>query len=186
MNFKHDLLLIDLEMTGLEISKHEIIQIASVLLDKQTLEEKQSFMTYVKPKKWANRDPESMKINGIKKETLETAPSLKEALLEFRNINSKPVILTVWGGTLDTIFLKAGYEKCKMEYPYDYHVFNVWSFAYPLLAKKNMLKSNNRFAGFSMDELVKKFRIKQNGKRHDALTDCRLEADVLRHLIKQV
>ena len=35
MNFKKDLLLIDLETTGLDAGKHEIIQIAAILLDKK-------------------------------------------------------------------------------------------------------------------------------------------------------
>ncbi len=186
MNFKNDLLLIDLEMTGLDISKNEIIQIGSILLDKETLEEKQSFMTYIKPKKWENRDPVSMKINGISKPILEDAPSLKEAITEFVNIYNTPAIITVWGGTLDSIFLQEAFSKVKIPYPYDYHIFNIWSFAFPILAKKNKLTNKKRFNGFSMDELQKKYKIKISGKRHDALFDCRLEAELLRHLINEI
>ena len=56
MDFKKDLLLIDLETTGLEAGRHEIIQVAAVLLDKKTLKEKEAFSSYVKPVNWQRRD----------------------------------------------------------------------------------------------------------------------------------
>ena len=40
MNFYKDILLIDLETTGLDAGRHEIVQIAAVLLDKKTLKER--------------------------------------------------------------------------------------------------------------------------------------------------
>ena len=186
MNFKRDLLLIDLEMTGLETSKHEIIQIGSLLLDRKTLREKQSYMTYVASKKWENRDPVSMKINGIQKADLIGAPSLMEVLGEFVSLYGYSSMITVWGGTLDTFFLKAAFEKCKLKYGYDYHVFNIWSLAYPILAKQNKLTATGKFSGFGVDQLLKKYKIKVDGKRHDALTDCRIEAEILRHIMKEL
>ena len=42
MNFERDILLIDTEFTGFDIDKHEIIQLAAVLLDKKTLKEKRA------------------------------------------------------------------------------------------------------------------------------------------------
>lgn len=186
MNFYKDLLVIDLEMTGLDPMKHEIIQIGAVLLDKISLQEKQSFMTYIRPTKWRNRDNQSMKINNIEKELLNTAPSLKEAILEFNQLFNKPVIICVWGGILDAIFLQKAYTKCHIPYSFDYHVFNIWSLAYPFMAIKNQLKDSTRHAGFSLDGLLKTLKVPIPLHRHDALVDCRLAAEALRQLVNKL
>ena len=65
MDFKKDLLLIDIEATGLDPKRHEIIQLAGILLDKKTLKEKKSFNAYIRPRKWSVRDKASMKVNKI-------------------------------------------------------------------------------------------------------------------------
>ena len=55
-NFKKDILLIDCEFSGFDIQKHEILQLAGVLLDKRTLKEKKYFSSYIRPGLWKNRD----------------------------------------------------------------------------------------------------------------------------------
>ena len=48
MNFKRDILLIDTEFSGFDVpKKHDLLQIAAVLLDKKTLKEKK-FLELVK------------------------------------------------------------------------------------------------------------------------------------------
>ena len=41
--FNKDLLVLDIESTGTDVTKHEIIQLAGILLDKKTLKEKKVF-----------------------------------------------------------------------------------------------------------------------------------------------
>ena len=53
MNFKKDILLVDTEFTGFDLQKHELVQLAAVLLDKKTLKEKKVFSSFVKPE-WAH------------------------------------------------------------------------------------------------------------------------------------
>ncbi len=184
-NFKKDLLLIDLEMTGLNVEKHEIIQIAAVLLDKKTLKEKLAFNAFAKSIRWQNRDPESMKVNGIKKEWVKNAPVLSVVLKAFhKKFKPKNVILSNYGGPMDMDFLRKAYAENKIKWEFDYHYFNLWCYFYGVLASKNLLNNKKKFTGFSLDDLVKKFKIKDLGSRHDALTDCRIEAEVLRRMVK--
>ncbi len=184
-NFKKDLLLIDLEMTGLDVHKHEIIQIAGVLLDSQTLEEKACFNAFAKSIRWQNRDRESMRVNGIKAEWVSHAPSLSVVLKAFsKKFNPKQVILCNYGGPMDMDFLRKAYADSKLKWQFDYHFFNLWAYFFAVLARKNQLTNKKKFTGFSLDDLVKKFKIKNLGSRHDALTDCRIEAEVLRRMIK--
>lgn len=186
MKFAKDILLIDLETTGLDSTKHEIIQLAVIVLDKSTLKEKVQYSSFVKPNKWSNRDPESMAINKIDYSQVKSAPSLKQVLSELTNLTDGNVILANWGGHLDSVFLQAAFRKTKLPYPFDYHVFNIWGLAFSYLAKHNLLKNSNKFTGFSLDDLSKRFKIKDTGTRHDALTDCRIEAEVLRKIMKEI
>ncbi len=187
MDFKKDLLLIDLETTGLDATRHEIIQIAAILLDKKTLEEKEAFSSYVKPRKWANRDKESMKVNKINYAQVSDAPILKEVLTKFNRLfNPKSVILSYYGGPLDADFLRAAYKKAGVKWQFDYHYLNLWGVFYATLAAKNQLNNKKKFAGFSLEDLVKRFKIKNLGSRHEALGDCRIEAEVLRRIIAQI
>ncbi|HEX3099771.1 MAG TPA: exonuclease domain-containing protein, partial [Patescibacteria group bacterium] len=63
--FNKDLLMLDIEATGIDVTKHEIIQIAGVLLDKKTLKEKKSFTSYARPRNWGSREAEAMAVNNI-------------------------------------------------------------------------------------------------------------------------
>lgn len=187
MNFKHDLLLIDIEATGLDPVKHEIIQLAGVLLDRKTLKEKEAFTTYIKPRNWKNRDPESMKVNKIAWDDVKDAPDLKPALQKFNKAFGKNVTLSYYVGIMDIVFMQAAYKKAGLKWPFDYHFFNIWGLFYAYLAARNRLKNKKDFGGFNLEGLVQSFGIKaKKSDLHDALVDCRVEAEVLRKIIDKL
>lgn len=184
MDFKKDLLLVDLETTGLDVTRHEIIQLSAVLLDKKTLREKSFFNAYARAEAWKQRDLEAMKVNKIKKDWLDKAPPLKAVLKTFdQKFLAQNVILSYYGGPVDMDFLRAAYKRAGLLWKFDYHYFNLWALFYPFLAARGQLKNQKRFAGFSLEDLMKKFKIKSS-RRHDGLEDCRIEAEVLRKVLK--
>lgn len=183
--FNQDLLLIDLESTGLDVRKHELIEIAAIRLDKKTLKEKQRFESYIKPTNWRKRDPEAMAVNNIKYEQLAAAPSLKAVLQKFtKTFSPNSVILSHYGGNMDVIFLDAAYKKSGLKYPYDHHTFNIWVMCYAYMAKIAKLNSRKRFSGFHLEDVAEHFKISVPENRHTALADCLLEAEVLRKVLK--
>lgn len=182
--FKRDFLLIDIEATGTDITRHEMIQLAAVLLDKKTLEEKASFNSYIKPKKWALRSREAMAVNQIPWDELKDAPDMRSVLKYFVSCFPKEVTMAHYGGMIDIPFLAAAFRDSKMKYPYDYHVFDFWPVFYTYMAGQKKLTDPTKIPGFSLDSIAKHFKVKVDGKRHDALTDCRVEAEVLRHVMK--
>jgi DNA polymerase-3 subunit epsilon len=184
--FKKDLLVLDIESTGLDFHKHEIIQMAAVLLDKKTLKEKKRFESYIKPRKWANRDPEAMAVNKIPWEALKSAPDMKTVLKQFQKTFGTKVTIAPYGTILDTLMLRVAYQQSHLKYEFDYHIFDIWPLLYTYLAKKNLLKNKKRFAGFSLDDAAKHFRIKIPADRHTALTDVLVEAEVLRQILKRI
>ena len=183
MNFKKDLLLVDLEMTGLDVKRHEIIQLAAVLLDKQTLKEKRSLSFYIKPKYWERRDLESMAVNKITLGQLKKGLSLKAALTKFSKFfNPSQVVISFYGGPMDMDFLRAAYQKAGLKWKFDYHYFNLWAVFYFYLAKANRLTDPHKHAGFTLEGLAKRLKVNLKGARHDALYDCRFEAEILRRI----
>ena len=187
MDFKKDILLIDTEFSGFDLQKHEILQLAAVLLDKKTLKEKKHFNSFVRPSPalWKHRDRESMKVNRITSAMLKNAPSLREVVKLFDKTFGHNVIQAFYVGYNDKRFLVEAYRKAKVKWQFDYHYFDLWSLFYPHLAKKNQIKSKKDFAGFGLEYLIKKFSIKiDKNNLHDALVDCRVEAEVLRRVLK--
>jgi DNA polymerase III epsilon subunit-like protein len=185
MNFHKDLLLIDTEFSGFDFpKKHDLLQIAAVLLDKKTLKEKKSFNTYIKPFKWKSRDLESMAVNKITWETVKNAPSLSQAIKKFNRAFPHNVIQAFYVGYNDKRILLEAYKKAGLKWPFDYHYFDLWALFYGHLAKRNQLKSKKGFAGFGLEYLIKMLKIKiDKNQLHNALVDCRVEAEVLRKII---
>src|SRR5262245_37230598 len=119
--FKKDLLLIDLESTGLDVNKHEIIQLAGLLLDKKTLQEKARFDSYISPKNWTGRSKPAMAVNKIAWQDVKAAPDLKSVMSQFDKIFPHDVTVAYYGGLLDMPFLNAAYKQIGKPYPFDYH-----------------------------------------------------------------
>lgn len=184
--FNKDLLLLDIEATGVNVAKHEMIQLAAILLDKKTLEEKKVFSSYIKPKHWANRDPGAMAICKITWDQVKDAPPLKKVLQQFDKTFGGNVIPSTYGGNLDAIFLTAAYRNSGLKYPFEYHTFNMWPICYLYMAKHKKLINKKRFVGFSLEDIADHFKVPREQDRHDALGDCRYEAAVLRKLVKAI
>ncbi len=183
--FNKDILLIDAEFSGLDPAKNEITQIAGVLLDRKTLKEKKHFNSFIKPTKWKNRDPESVAVSGISYDQIKTAPSVSTVIRKFDKTFGHDVILAYYGGVLDITFLSATYNKAGMKFPFDHHFFNIWGVMYAYLAKSGGLTSKKNFGGFSLETMMKLFKI-ESPPLHDALVDCRVEAEILRHVMKNL
>ena len=188
MDFKRDILLIDTEFSGFDVpKKHDLLQIAAVLLDKKTLKEKKSFNTYIKPLHWNSRDRASMKVNKITWDMVKDAPSLKMAIKKFNRAVPHNVVQAFYVGFNDKRILLDAYSRAGVKWPFDYHYFDLWALFYGYLAKHNMLKSKKDFAGFGLEYLIKKLKIGVNkSQMHNALFDCRLEAEVLRKIVKEL
>lgn len=182
--FNKDLLMLDIEATGIDVTKHEIIQLAAVLLDKKTLKEKKSFNMFVKPKHWAKREKEAMAVNNISWEQLKNAPGIKTVLQKFNKTFGAEAIPATYGGNLDIVFLPAAYRSAGMKYPFEYHTYNMWPVCYTFMAKHKQLKNRKRFVGFSLEDLGDYLKVTRLPGRHDALVDCRYQAEVLRKLLK--
>lgn len=187
MNFKKDILLIDTEFTGFDLNKHELLQLAAVLLDKKTLKEKKHFNSFIRPTptRWKQRETEAMNVNRITYDQIKDAPTLKEVIHDFDKTFGHNVIQAFYVGYNDKRFLMESYKRAGVKWQFDYHYFEIWALFYAYLAKHDKLKTKD-YAGFGMESLMKRFKIEIPTTLHDALTDCRCEAEVLRKIMREL
>lgn len=188
MNFKRDILLIDTEFTGFDLDKHELLQLAGVLLDKKTLKEKKHFNSFIRPSpsRWKHRERAAMEVNRITHNQIKDSPTLKEVIKKFDRTFGHDVIMAAYVGYNDKRFLMESYKRAGLKWQFDYHYFDIWAFFFGYLASKNLLTSKKDFAGFGMESLMKHFKLEIPTTLHDALTDCRCEAEVLRKIMKDL
>jgi DNA polymerase III epsilon subunit-like protein len=165
MYFPKDILMLDFE------GKNKPIQIGVVLLDKETLQEKDSFTSYI----YADMSTVQTK-SGITQEMLMGAPSQEEVGKMLVEKFGFEFLIGSWVANMDTqhfrtLITQAGYGWSQ----FDFHVVDVWPAAYIHLVKQGYTGS------IFSEEMFQAFGAKPRGM-HDALEDARIAADVLRQL----
>ena len=117
---------------------------------------------------------------------LKGAPDLKQVLKKFDRAFGHNVIQAFYVGYNDKRFLLESYKQAGIKWKFDYHYFELWGLFYPYLAAKNRLKSVKNFAGFGIESMLKMLKVKKPANLHDALVDCRVEAEILRKVMKEL
>lgn len=173
MKFAKDILMIDFE--GFK----EPVQLGAVLLDKETLEEKDSFVSYI----YADLEGLVSPKSGITQEIIQDAPTQAEvgkmvyekfgtdifigSFVQNLDINHFGKIMSAAG--IDFLGSRIDLKK------YDYHILDIWPIAYLHLLKKEYV------GGTGSEEIFQQFGANPRGL-HNALEDCRITADVLRKI----
>ncbi len=171
--FPKDIVIIDFETSHKELEKAEPLQIGAILLDKNTLEEKQSFVSYV-----ANTSVnENIKINGINKDKLEGALSSSEVITKFVETFGKDFTFSGWVCEKDRALFRKMLISANMNpSEFDFHILDIWPIAYTHLLKQGYTGS------MGSEEMFQAFGLPARGE-HNALEDCRYAASVLRKII---
>jgi len=154
---------LDLETTGLNPQKDEIIAIGIVPLEGLKILSSNSFYSLVKPKKVKIK---TLKIHGISQEKLEEAPHFDEIYPKIRNI-LEGSILVGFCVELDYSFLKNASRNFNAE---KIDVVKVDRVLSRFLGEK-YLKSPD------LDSLAKKYGLKASF-RHNALADAFITAQI--------
>ena len=109
---------IDLEMTGLEAMKHEIVEIGLVKVSPADLSIIETWDSKVKPEHLETNDPEALKISGYNEELWKSAISLKE-MMEILALKVQKTVLAGFNISCDYAFLDAAVTKTGI--PLDFH-----------------------------------------------------------------
>lgn len=177
---KHNLAFVDIETTGFDKEKHEIIELGLVLV-KQLGEEGKDFeiieeIEYkIKPEHIETADPQALKVNGYDAGQWIFASDLAEVMKAFAE-KTKDSIFTAHNLTFDYSFIERAFEKTGVENKMFYPKIDTISFAYAKLHK------NLKVEKFRLQKLCEYFGI-ENPKAHTALADARTTFEVYKKLV---
>ena len=173
----------DLECTGLEPQRHEIIQIARVVIDTvdHHIVTTLTMSQYIQPTRWDQRDAEAMEVNGITLSKLQAegiSPDL--ALAYFCNdVNWDETVLAAWGADFETKFLREAFRQVGRDVPFHYKVIDVRSLGH--LPRARMGLTEYMGLGESCDYYSVPF---DRGRAHDALYDATKTAELALSLLR--
>ena len=160
----HNLAFIDIETTGLDLTKHEIIEIGCVIAS-PSLKVVEEFELKIKPEHIENADPTSLKINHYNSKDWISADSLKKAMKVFSK-KVEDCIMVGHNVAFDSGFLEYAFSKIGVISSMHYHRLDTISIAWAKLHHEPNLKH------FSLREMCLRFGIK-NERAHSALSDAR-------------
>jgi DNA polymerase III epsilon subunit family exonuclease len=172
---KHNFAFIDIETTGLNLLKHEIIEVGCVLTTPE-LEIIEEFELKIKPENISSADPVALKVNHYNEEEWNSAVGLKNAL-KILCEKAKDCIMVGHNVSFDAGFLEYAFNKNKILNTMHYHKLDTVSVAW---AK---LHNDPDFERLSLHELCIRFDIK-NKRAHSALPDAHATFELYKKLME--
>ena len=170
MRTTSDILIIDVETTGIDCNKHACIELGAMLLDRD-LNPIREYSTFITPWEGAEIQSEAMAVNGITPAELERAPSVSEVVEQFHCIfqpDQRKLFISGWNVWFDVGFLKAMYGRAGRD----------WPFRSRMLDMQSIVTFHSQITPRSQAETVKQFL--NEAQAHRALDDVRQVAKLLK------
>jgi DNA polymerase-3 subunit epsilon len=157
------LVFLDLETTGLNPLTSDIIELAVMKVDSQSLAVLDWFATKVRPSDGALVEPEAAELNGFSPDEWADAPGVGDVLLVLRRFLDGCLVAGHNPG-FDWAFLTATFHRLGMRLPrIEHHLLDTASLAWPLLR-------GGLVSSLSLGALCSFFEISNVGAHH-ALAD---------------
>lgn len=178
MKFIKDILIVDIETTGPELEKDNIIQLSAVLLDKDNLLEKNFFNSYVRVSLLDGTITQHADMLGIPFETLRKSPKIYDAVKLLNTEMGTSCLLAVHN-LEKLLFLRNAFKKTFLPWNYNNHVIELWTLGY-IYTLNYGIKKMPTFHTF-LDHFHLKIK-----NRTDSLERARLSAEIFRKIIKGI
>jgi len=190
MQLDRNLVIVDVETTGVDPETASVIQLGAVVFGRDGYLVDRSFMTYIQPyrQSWSIK---AQKVHGFTREFLsENGQGVGSALGKFENwLKLKPehecdsLYVGQWGCGFDTDCLRSAYEFIGIRYPFSYRSYDIASFVRLYLASQNMLDTDCKNGEV---DCAKKLGIEADHKEaHDGLYDARLSGLMLQEVMQR-
>lgn len=165
---------IDLETTGLDASRHEVLEVAILRVDARSLKVLAEYEARVKPTRLADAHPEALAVCGYSDEEWRDALPLEEAFATVTPLLAGTLVAG-HNTSFDWGFLTESYRRTELTLPsVDYHRLDTASLAWPLLA-------TGEVESLSLNALAKRFGL-HRPTPHRAMADARCALEVARCL----
>lgn len=178
--FQKDLVLVDFEATGFDIEQDEPVQVGVLVLDKESLAEKASYVSWIKPNMQLTPDIPGLKwasIGQAEIAEINKARPLADIAKEIVAILPGRYTFCAWNASFDFYFWRRMLKTIGKDIRVA-GILDLWTLAYVQLSND----PNYHQDGFK-SELVFQYLGAKPRTKHDALEDCRIEAMVLRKLV---
>tara|TARA_Y100000310_G_scaffold345569_1_gene466732 strand:+ start:4274 stop:4825 length:552 start_codon:yes stop_codon:yes gene_type:complete len=179
---RHNLAFIDLETTGLDPERHEIIEIGCIVAKQvpqsgggAKVEKIEEFDVKVKPENIDNAEPDALRVSGYNEMEWMFAAELSQAIKQLVE-KTKDCVMVGHNVSFDQGFLEKAFEKTGIENKMHYHKLDTIPIAF---AK---LYDNPDVQKFSLGLLCEHFGIK-NERAHTALSDIRATFELYKKLL---
>ena len=179
---KHNLAFIDLETTGFDPERQDIIELGCIVAEQiprpgkgPDLKIISELELKIQPTNIATADPEALRVNGYNAADWLFAVTLEQALAAL-NEKAKDCIMVGQNVTFDWLFLQAAYKKTGIKNAMHYHKLDV----IPMAFAKHY--HDEKLQYFSLKNLADYFGLK-NEKAHTALADIKLTLEIYKKVV---
>jgi len=175
MKLIKDILIFQLEATGTDIERDHIIQLSGILLDKDSLLEKNFFKSYIKVSFLDGTVQAHANHLDITFDQLRKSPKLAETIKNFvSTFGYEPLLATQ--SVQNYLFLKQAFKKTLTPFNYDKHLLDIWSLSYIYIIHYGIKKIP------TLQTMATHFNLKLS-RANDALAKERLTAEVFKKII---
>lgn len=164
---------IDIETTGLDLDKDEIISFACVPIIDLKILVRDTFYTLIKPKSYNYK---AMRYHGISEDNLAHAPSFEEVSDRIRN--ALDGILVGHSVEFDFTFLKANFKSLGVRFKRD--IIDIATLERWLRMKRKTGEND-----FSLDGMIAAYGLKQY-YRHNAAADAFFAAQIFQMQMREM
>ena len=170
------LIFIDLEMTGFDPDRHEIIEVAWLVVEPRIFKVLSEYEAKIKPEHLDTADSEGLRVAGYSEKKWENAKNLVDVLKKLTKVAPNAYLA---GSVIhnDWQFLERAFEKYQIKPNFNSRVISVDSIAYARLYKIEKVEA------VGMRSVAKYLKIKYS-EEHGALADARLSYEVFKKLME--
>lgn len=174
----NNLLFLDVETTGFDSIKHEIIEIGAVLVKQEngSFDVIHEIDIKVKPERIETAEAEALRVNGYDEGAWIFASTLTEAMTQL-SLESKDAIMVAHNISFDSAFIDNAFRSTGVENSMAFLRLDTMSIAFAKLYNKTDIDR------LSLKKLCEYFGI-QNERAHSALSDARATFLVYKELMK--
>jgi len=177
MILQQPLAFIDIETTGLDYDKGEIIELGVVItkMKEGVLTVIDQLDLKIAPKHIETADPQALRINGYTEADWIFAVSIEEALKTFVD-KTEGTIFVAHNITFDYGFIEANLKRYGIEARYHYYKLDTLALAF------GVLQNSEDMGKLSLRALCEKYGI-ENKKAHSAFADAYATYEVFKKLL---
>jgi DNA polymerase-3 subunit epsilon len=169
--------LLDVETTGLDASIHEILEIAVVVFDDETLKILDQYETKVHPEYIATAHPKALAVNGYTPEEWDKAGAVYlEEMMKTLSNGTKDCVMMAFNAGFDMSFLQQASKTTGIELYFKRYPICLRAIAWATLDHRNP------FDTWSMRETCLKLGIEPEPAQHRAMNGVMCEFEIYKAL----